>query len=91
MAKPKLLHVALAPLYLGAATLFGAMANGVAPAGALLAAGAAAAAAVVPTAIFAAGRQRESGRLMRLALVAAIVEILALGWLASPGHRVAES
>lgn len=86
MEKPKLLHVALAPLYLGAATLFGAMANGIAPAGALLAAGAAAAAAVVPAAIFAAGRQRESGRLMRLALVAAIGEILALGWLASPGR-----
>ena len=83
---PRLLHLALAPLYTGLLAGMGALLMGVAPATALIVALAAVALLFPPIVIVLAGIKLKSPRLMRASLLAIIGEVLAAGFFLSPGR-----
>ncbi|MFH0938948.1 MAG: hypothetical protein V1899_06680 [Planctomycetota bacterium] len=88
MRGKRLLHLGLLPIYLGAATPVAALATGVSPRNAALAGAMTAGLTVLPVTMAIYGCLKASRRLLRLALLIACIEALALGWICSPGRSV---
>src|SRR5947207_2952122 len=85
---PRLLHLALSPVYAGLLAGLGALLTGVAPGTALIVALAAIALLYPPVIVVLTGIKTQSPRLMRASLLAIIIEVVAAGFFLSPGRSV---
>jgi ABC-type antimicrobial peptide transport system permease subunit len=82
----RLIHLALAPLYLAAGIVVFSILSGIPPASALRSGILAFSITIVPAALVVLGVQRNSRRLIRASLIAVILEVLVMGRALSPGR-----